>query len=66
MENQTQLCICFMLVVFLADVIFSLTIDDCKQEWVRGSGDSYTFRVDCSNLGFRMVPDNLSELTSEL
>ena len=66
MENQTQQWICFIIVVFLAEFISSLTIDDCKQEWVPGSGDSYKFRVDCSNLGFRVVPDNLSKLTSEL
>ena len=66
MEYQTQLCICLILIVFLADVIFSLTIDDCKKEWVPEADDSYTYRVDCSNLGFHMVPDNLPKLTLEL
>lgn len=58
--------ILFLLLLSQLDECYTLDVTQCKQEWVPTDSGAYTYRVDCSNLGFRNIPVNLPELTSEL
>ena len=62
-----------MSMYFIASLLFVsfssvslLDINECQSKWVSTLNGGYTYRVDCSNLGFKNVPENLSSLTSEL
>ncbi|XP_047136896.1 uncharacterized protein LOC100201272 isoform X1 [Hydra vulgaris] len=57
--------ITFLILVRLLYVSL-LDINECQSKWVPEIRGGYIYQVDCSNLGFKNVPENISSLTSEL
>ncbi|XP_066932534.1 uncharacterized protein [Clytia hemisphaerica] len=56
------------LVIVLAILLPSvrtLEITDCKDVWEKTELSTYSYTVDCSNLGFTEVPDRIPDFTSQ-
>ena len=50
----------------LLPAVEMLEITDCKDVWEKTELSTYSYKVDCSNLGFTEVPDRIPEFTSQL
>ena len=52
--------------LFITPTVLLLTIRDCTEMWEKTDLTTYTYKIDCSNLGFVKIPDGISKSTSKL
>ena len=56
-----------VLILMLAfPFVTSIDVTDCNDVWEKTDLTTYSYKIDCSNLGFTKTPENIPKFTSRL